>query len=167
MDEHVPLTPVGGGSTWDPSGVLGSLDPWEPTREQETSFGGKSFETLKYEALESFVKSLYRRISGSDNEPLETINFHNFDLRNGQLYYKDNANPLTTKKWTLRVVGVLADRLGKEGLRDLGFDVPVGRITARQFMASYRAGSQLPSTSDITRADDIELQEIAGKHREA
>ena len=53
--------------------------------------------------------------------------------------------------------------MGKEGLHDLGFAVPVGCITARQFMASYRAGSQLPSTSDITRADDIELQEIAEK----
>ena len=31
--------------------------------------------------------------------------------------------------------------------------MPVGRITAHQFMASYRVGSQLPSTSDITRAD--------------
>ena len=41
--------------------------------------------------------------------------------------------------------------------------MPVGRITAHQFMASYRAGSQLPSTSDITRADGIELQEIAEK----
>ena len=61
------------------------------------------------------------------------------------------------------MVGVLADRVGKEGLCDLGFDVPVGRITARQFMALYRAGSQLPSTSDITRADDIELQEIVEK----
>ena len=39
----------------------------------------------------------------------------------------------------------------------------VGHITACQFMASYRAGSQLPSTSDITRADDIELKEIAEK----
>ena len=106
MDEHIPLTPVGGGSTW------------EPTREQKTSFGGKSFETLKYEALESFVKSLYRRISGSDNEPLGTINFHNFDLRNGQLYYKDNVNHLTTKKRMLRAVGVLVDRFGKEELRD-------------------------------------------------
>ena len=150
-DEHIPLMPFGGGSTW------------EPTHEQETSFGGKSFETLKYEALESFVKSLYRRISGSDDEPLGTINFHDFDLRNGQLYYKDNVNPLMTKKWMLRAVGVLADRLGKEGLRELGFDVPVGRITAHQFMASYRVGSQLPSASDITRVDDIELQEIAEK----
>ena len=61
------------------------------------------------------------------------------------------------------MVGVLVDRLGKEGLRDLGFDVPVGRITAHQFMASYRERSQLPSTSDITRENDIELQEIAEK----
>ena len=72
-----------------------------------------------------------------------------------------------TKKRVLRGVGVLADRLGKEGLRDLGFDVLVGKITARQFMASYRAGSQLPSTFDITGTDDIELQEIAKKHLEA
>ena len=87
-DENIPLdlvTSVGGGSTW------------EPTREHETSSGEKSFETLKHEALESFVKSLYRRISGSDDEPLGTINFQNFDLRNGQLYYKGIVNPLTTK----------------------------------------------------------------------
>ena len=86
-NEHIPLIPGGpkGGS------------PWEPTCEQETSFGGKSFETLKYEALESFAKSLYKRLSGSNNEPPGTISFHNFDLRNGQLYYKDNVNPLTTK----------------------------------------------------------------------
>ena len=127
-DENIPLTPVGGGSTW------------EPEREQETSFGGKSLETLKYEALGSFVKSLYKRLSGSDDEPPGTINFHNFDLRNEEVYYRDNVNPLTTKKWMLRGLGVLADRLGKEGLLDLGFEVPVGRITACQFMASYRAG---------------------------
>ena len=60
-------------------------------------------------------------------------------------------------------VGVFADRLCKEGLRDLGFDVPVGKITACQFLASYRAGSQLLSTSDIAREDYIELQEIAEK----
>ena len=89
-DEHIYLdlvTPVGGGGS-----------TWEPTGEQETSFGEKSFETLKYQALESFVNSLYRRISGSNDKPLGTINFHNFDLINGQLYYKDNVNPLTTKK---------------------------------------------------------------------
>ena len=70
---------------------------------------------------------------------------------------------LNDQKTGTKGVGVLVDRVGKEGLRDLGFDVPVGKITAHQFMASYRVGSQLPSTSDKTRADDIELQEIAEK----
>ena len=41
--------------------------------------------------------------------------------------------------------------------------MPVGKITAHQFMASYRVGAQLPSTSDIAGANDIELQEIAEK----
>ena len=74
---------------------------------------------------------------------ISTSEMDSYTTRN----YKDNVNPLTTKKWALRVVGVLADRLGKEGLRDLGFDVPVGKITAFQFMASYREGAQLPSMS--------------------
>ena len=113
--------------------------------------------------MESFVKSFYKRLSGSDDEPPGMINFHNFGLRNGQLYCKENVNPLTTKKQVLRVVGVLAERLGKEGLSYLGFDVLVRKTTARQFMASYRVGSQLPSTSDITGTDDIELQKIAEK----
>ena len=130
MDENIPLDLVtpGGGSTR------------EPEHEQETSFSRKSLETLKYEALESFVKSLCKRLSGSDDEPLGTINFHNFNLRNGQLYYKDNVNTLMTKKWTLMGVGVLTDRLGKKGLHNLGFDVPVGKITARQFMAYTERG---------------------------
>ena len=62
-DENIPYTPVGGGSTW------------ELEHEQETSFGGKSLETLKYEALESFVKSLYERLSGSNDEPRERTIF--------------------------------------------------------------------------------------------
>ena len=53
--EDIPLTLVGGRSTW------------EPESEQETSLGGKSLETLKYETLESFVKSLYKRLSGRND----------------------------------------------------------------------------------------------------
>ena len=152
-DEHIPLDTV----------TPRESATWEPECKEGTSFGGKSLETLKYEALESFVKSLYKKLSGSNDEPLGMINYHNFDLRNGQLYYKDNVNPLATIKQVLRDFGVLVDRLGKDGLRDLGFDVPVGKVTAHQFMASYRARSQLPSTSDTTRADDIELQEFTEK----
>ena len=65
-DEHIPLDPVA---------TRGGSSTWEPEHEQETSFGGKSLETLKCEALESFVKSLYKRLSGSNNEPPGTISF--------------------------------------------------------------------------------------------
>ena len=48
--ENIPLTPVGGRSTW------------EPEREQETSFGGESQRTrLK----KDYVEGLYRKLSES------------------------------------------------------------------------------------------------------
>ena len=46
-DEHIPLTPVGGESTW------------EPTREQETSFEGREFQRIKI--MKDYVKDLYKR----------------------------------------------------------------------------------------------------------
>ena len=39
----------------------------------------------------------------------------------------------------------------------------MGRITARQDVMLDKAAEELPSESDITRADDIELQEIVEK----
>ena len=56
-----------------------------------------------------------------------------------------------------------ADILGKNRLPRLGFNIPVGRITARQAVMLNKATEELPSESDITRADDIELQEIVEK----
>ena len=58
---------------------------------------------------------------------------------------------------------MLADILGNNRLRRLGFNIPVGPITARQAVMLNKAAEELPSESDITKADDIELQEIAGK----
>ena len=58
---------------------------------------------------------------------------------------------------------MLADILGKNRLRRLGFNIPVGKVTARQAVMLNKAAEELPSTSDITKADDIELQEIAEK----
>ena len=43
-DEHIPLTPVGEGSTW------------EPTREQETSSGGR--ESQRTKLMKDYVKDL-------------------------------------------------------------------------------------------------------------
>ena len=56
---------------------------------------------------------------------------------------------------------MLADILGKNRLRRLGFDIPVGKLTAWQAVMLNKAAEELPSKSDITKADDIELQEIA------
>ena len=58
---------------------------------------------------------------------------------------------------------MIADILGKNRLRRLGFSIPVGRITAGHSVMLNKAAEELPSESDITKADDIELQEIAEK----
>ena len=63
----------------------------------------------------------------------------------------------------LKSVGMLVDILGKNRLRRLGFNIPVGKVTAQQAVMPNKAAEELPSESDITRADDIELQETAEK----
>ena len=63
----------------------------------------------------------------------------------------------------LKSIGMLADILGKGGLRNLGFDIPRGKVTAHQAIMLNKAAEELPSESDITGVDDIELQEIAEK----
>ena len=55
--------------------------------------------------------------------------------------------------------------LGKRGLRDLDFNVPRGKATARQALILNEAEEEMPSASDVDKANDIELQEIA-KSRE-
>ena len=63
----------------------------------------------------------------------------------------------------LKSVGMLGDILGKGGLCNVGFDIPRGKVTACQAVMLNKAAEELPSESDITGADDIELQEIAEK----
>ena len=58
---------------------------------------------------------------------------------------------------------MLADILGKNRLHRLGFNIPVGKLTTRQAIMLNKSAEELPSESDITKADDIELQEIAEK----
>ena len=58
---------------------------------------------------------------------------------------------------------MIANILGKNRLLRLGFNIPVGRITAQQAVMLNIAAEELPSESDITKADDVELQEIAEK----
>ena len=146
--ENIPFTPVGGGSTWEPD--------WG---EQEISFRGESQRTKK---MKDYVKDLYKKISENIGETQEEFHYDYFKLENGELYYRGKRKPLTTKG-VLKSVGMLADIFGKGGLRNLGFDIPIGKVTAWQAVMLNKAAEELPSESDITGADDIELQEIAEK----
>ena len=77
-DEHIPLTPVGGGSTW------------EPTHEQETSFVGES-QTTKL--MKDYVKDLYKKLSENIGETPEEFHYDYFKLEDGELYYRGKRKP--------------------------------------------------------------------------
>ena len=112
--------------------------------------------------MKDYVRDLYKKLSENVGETLELFHCDYFKLESGELYYIGNRKPLTTEG-KLKSVGMLADILGKNTLRRLGFNIPVGRITAHQAVMLNKAAEELPSESDITGADDIELQEIAEK----
>ena len=112
--------------------------------------------------MRDYVKDLYKNISENIGETPELFHYDYFKLEGGELYYIDNRKPLTTKG-KLKSVGMLADILGKNRLHRLGFNIPVGKVTARQAVMLNKAAEELPSESNITGVDDIELQEIAEK----
>ena len=112
--------------------------------------------------MKDYVRDLYKKLSENIHETPELFHYDYFKLEDGELYYRGSRKPLTTEG-KLKSVGMLADILGKNRLRRLGFNIPVGRITARQAVMLNKAAEELPSESDITKVDDIELQEIAEK----
>ena len=147
--ENIPFTPVGGGRS-----------TWEPERsEQETSFGGESQRT---KLMKDYVRDPYKKLSENIGETPEEFHYDYFKLKDGELYYRGSRKPLTTEG-KLKSVGMLADIMGKNRLRRLGFNIPVGCITARQAVMLNKAAEELPTESDITKVDDIELQEIVEK----
>ena len=147
-DEHIPLDLV-----------TPRRSTWELECEQKTLFGGESQRT---KLMKDYVKDLYKKLSEKVDETPELFHYDYFKLEDGKLYYRGNRKPLTTKG-KLKSVGMLADILGKNRLCRLGFNIPVGKVTARQAVMLNKAAKELPSESDITGADDIELQEIAEK----
>ena len=144
MGENIPLTPVGEESTW------------EPECEQQTSFGGESKRTR---LMKDYVKDLYKKLSENIGETPEAFHFDYFKLEDGELYYRGNRKLLMTKG-ELKSVGEIADIIGKNRLCKLGFDIPRGKVTTREAVALNKAEKEMPSASDIAKADDIELQEL-------
>ena len=90
----------------------------------------------------------------------DDFHFDKFELRDDQLYYKENnGKPLMTEKGNLRTVKELVKILGVKGLHNLGYNVPEGQ-PALDFIKMKKTKEKLPSVSDITNVDDIELIEL-------
>ena len=122
----------------------------------------ENLKELNSSKIIDYVKDLYKRLSENIGETPQLFHYDYFKLKGRELYYIGSRKPLTTEG-KLKSVGMIADILGKKRLCKLGFNIPVGSITARQAIMPNKAAEELPSESDITKADDIELQEIAEK----
>ena len=118
-DENIPLSLVGPEGT----SLGGGGSTWEPTCEQETSFGGR--QSQRKRVLINRVEGLYGKLSQKLPRTSEVFHYDLFELRNSKLYFRDKSTPLTTKKGGLKSVEEIMKILGKEGLRDLDFKVSV------------------------------------------
>ena len=65
------------------------------------------------------------------------------------------------RKGCLKPYKSLIRILGKNRIYNLGFDVSQWPLSRKQAVALNKAQEELPSASDVDKADDIELQEIA------
>ena len=147
--ENIPLTPVKGGSTW------------EPEREQETTFGGLSGVRAWLNAgfVEDKVNGLYEILSEHFPENQNVIYYDNFESIRGELYFKGRDEPLM-RKGHLKPYKTLIRILGKNRIYNLGFDISEWSLSRKQAVALNKAQEELPSASDIDKVGDIELQEI-------
>ena len=158
-DETIPLIPRGtqidpyGGSTWEPSRA-------------ETSFTKTKIERVK----ESKVKSLYDVIIEGTGKKPNAYHFDLFELRGNSLYYVgpkgDLYKELTIRNGAIRSFGALLGELGMDGFIEMGFPMERGdrkKLTSRKSAMLRRTERELPSASDVTKADEIELKEITDK----
>ena len=68
---------------------------------------------------------MYERLSQKLERTTEVFHYNMFELRDGRLYFRDKSKPLMTKKGGggLKSAEEIMKILGKEGLRDLDFNV--------------------------------------------
>ena len=131
----------------------GGRSTWEPEREQETSFRGTSVLHKEY-----VVGEIYEQIGNKMHQRLKP-NLSLFKLgRDGRLYYK--GKPLMNRNGELKTVGVIADTLGIRGLPDMGYNITKTNLKPRFVLDLLEKQAGLPSSSEIAKADEIELEEI-------
>ena len=80
-------------------------------------------------------------------------------VKDGRLYYK--GKPLMNRNGELKTIGVIADTLGIRGLRDMGYNISKTNLKPRYVLDVMEKQAELPSSSEIAKVDEIELEEIA------
>ena len=151
-DENIPLTLVTPGRS-----------TWEPEREYETSFGSPEVPLSRGEILhkEYLVGEIYEPIGNKTHQRLEP-NLRLFEIdKDGRLYYR--GKPLMNRNGELKTIGVIVDTLGIRGLREMGYNMTKTNLKPRFVLDLLAKQAELPSSSEIAKADDIELEEIAEK----
>ena len=91
--------------------------------EQETSFRGESQRT---KLMKDYIKDLYKKLSENISETPEEFHYDYFKLEDGELHYRGKRKPLMTEE-KLKSVRMIADILGENRPRSLGFDIPRGK----------------------------------------
>ena len=95
------------------------------------------------------------------SQTLEATHYDNFRCKGKWLYFKGRDEPLTNEYGNLKTFSKLKNLPGKNRLCNLGFDVPKGKVTPQQAVMLNGVEEEMPSTSNIAEADDIELQRIS------
>ena len=155
-DEHISLDLV----------IPGRSSTWEPTCKQETSFGGLltplrgARQSQRNRLLINWVEGLYERLSQKLPRTSEVFHYDLFELKDGKLYFRDKSNPLTTKIGGLKSAKETMKILGKEGLRDLEFNISKGKVTSQQAEMLNKVEEEIPSVSDVDKAGDRQIQRI-------
>ena len=140
---------------------------WEPTREQETSIGDcatslrRGRQSQRNRLLLNWVEGLYERLSQKLARTSEVFHYDLFELRDGKHYFRDKSKPLTTKKGGLKSAKEIIKITGKEGLCNLDLNISKCKVTSWQVEMLNKVEEDIPSASDVDKAGDRELQEIA------
>ena len=110
--------------------------------------------------VEDNVNGLYEILSQHFNKNQDVIYYDNFESICGELYFKGRDEPLM-RKGCLKPYKSLIRILGKNRIYNLGFDIYEWPLSIKQAVALNKAQEELPSASDVDKADETELQEIA------
>ena len=144
MGETIPLIP----------GEKG-VPTWDPGLEKETSFRGGL--TQERRLTNSYVDNLYNELSKYYSRTSDVTHYDLFSHNGKCLYFIGKYGPLANEDGKLKTIEQIKT-LGLKRVCELGFEVPMGGLTFRQVS---EVEELLASMSNIDKADEIDLQEIA------